>query len=233
MSQTIKNEKWKELFEKQKSQTAINKAVVENIDSYYFIFDCHINQISFVNSAFETITNYNSNSFTTEQLIEIIHPEDLPYFFSCEDKGLNFTNSLHFNEHFQYLIKYSYRIKCKNEEYIWIKQQCQALEVNNQGHLTKTLVIHQRVNDKDYKRPFNDHRIFDKSRNIYLDAENCYNLTKRELEILNLVQEGVNSIDISKKLFISKHTIDTHRKNILRKTNSANFIELIQKMSNS
>lgn len=231
MSQSIKNEKWKELFDKQKSQTASNKALIENINSYYFIYDCNINQISFINSAFETITGFDSHTFTVDQLIEIMHPEDQPYFFACEERGLQFTNSLHFNEHFQYLINYSYRIKTSKNKYIWIKQQCQALEVNNQGHLTKTLVIHQKIDDKNYQRPFNDYRIFDKTRNIYLDAENCYNLTKRELEILSLIQEGVNSVDISKKLFISKHTIDTHRKNILRKTNSTNFIELIQKLS--
>ena len=143
MSKEIKNEKWKELFEKQKSQTASNSPVIEKIDSYYFIYDCHVNQISFINTAFETITGYDAKTFTIEHLIEMIHPEDQPYFFSCEEKGLQFTNTLSFNEHFQYLMGFSYRIKGYDEKYKWIKQECQALEVNDQGHLTKTLVIHK------------------------------------------------------------------------------------------
>ena len=118
MSTNIKNEKWKELFENQKSQTALNEPAVEKIDSYYFIYDCHVNQVSFVNIAFETITDYDPTKFTVEQLIDIIHPEDQPYFFSCEEKGLAFTNALSFNEHFQYLMSYSYRIRTKNDNYV-------------------------------------------------------------------------------------------------------------------
>lgn len=231
MSTKIANQNWKKLFDNQMSQKASNKPLSEKIDSYYFIYDCDINQISFINSAFETITNFNSKEFTIDKLINIIHPEDLPYFFACEEKGLQFTNSLSFNEHFQYLMSYSYRIRTYDDCCIWIKQQCQALEVNNQGHLTKTLVIHQRIMDETFERPTNDYRIFDKSRNIYLDVENCYNLTKRELEVLELVKIGLNSAEISDKLFTSKYTVDTHRKNILKKTNSSNFIELIKKLS--
>lgn len=231
MSKEIKNEKWKELFEKQKSQTASNSPVIEKIDSYYFIYDCHINQISFINIAFETITGYDAKTFTIEHLIEMIHPEDQPYFFSCEEKGLQFTNTLSFNEHFQYLMGYSYRIQGHDAKYKWIRQECQALEVNDQGHLTKTLVIHRLLSEEYFERPINDYRIFDKSRNIYLDAENCYNLTKRELQILKLIQAGISSSDIANQLFTSKYTIDTHRKNILKKTNSSNFMELIQKLS--
>ncbi len=227
----IKNEKWKSLFEVQNSQIATNKAVEEKIDSYYFIYDCDVNRISFINSAFETITGYCPTTFTIDQLIEMIHPEDQPYFFNCEEKGLCLTNTLLFNEHFNYLMSYSYRIKTINGSYIWIKQQCQALEVSNQGHLTKTLVIHQRICDENFERPENDYKIFDKSRNIYLGIDNCYNLTKRELEVLEHIKNGDSSLEIAEKLFTSKYTIDTHRKNILKKTNSSNFLELLKKIS--
>jgi DNA-binding CsgD family transcriptional regulator len=43
--------------------------------------------------------------------------------------------------------------------------------------------------------------------------------TPREHEIINLIARGLNSSEIGEKLFISKHTVDTHRKNIHRKGN--------------
>lgn len=230
MSSEIKNDKWRELFQKQKSQTAKNQETPHFIDSYYFIYECDVNKISFVNTAFNTITGYDLQSFDIEKLIEIIHPDDKSYFFACEEKDLAFTNNLLFNQHFKYLFSYTYRILTAKNEYIRIKQTCQALEVNNQGHLTKTLVIHQRIEDFE-ERPINDHRIFDKSRNIYLDSENCYNLTKTELKILNLIQEGLNSKEIATQLCKSQHTVITHRKNILKKTNSESFIQLLRKLS--
>ena len=230
MTSEIKNHQWKELFEKQNSKISTVEENTALIDSYYFIFDCSLNVISFMNAAFETITGYDPNTFTVEDLIETMHPDDQPYFFECEDNDLQFKNKLRFNEHFNYLYSYTYRFRIKAGYYITIKQTCQALEVNNKGDLTKTLVIHQRINDYT-ARPANDRRIYDKTRNIYLDTENCYKLTKRELEILNLVQQGLNSADIAEKLCTSKYTIDTHRKNILNKTNSNNFIDLIRKLS--
>jgi DNA-binding NarL/FixJ family response regulator len=42
-------------------------------------------------------------------------------------------------------------------------------------------------------------------------------LTDRELEIFRMIGEGLTSGVIAKKLFLSTHTIDTHRENIKRK----------------
>ena len=44
-------------------------------------------------------------------------------------------------------------------------------------------------------------------------------LSKREKEILRLIGEGKTSNEISDMLFIGKTTVDTHRKNILKKLN--------------
>ncbi|HLC82663.1 MAG TPA: response regulator transcription factor, partial [Bacteroidia bacterium] len=45
-------------------------------------------------------------------------------------------------------------------------------------------------------------------------------LTKREKEIIKLIaEENTNSL-IAEKLFISEHTVESHRKNIFRKTNA-------------
>jgi DNA-binding NarL/FixJ family response regulator len=43
-------------------------------------------------------------------------------------------------------------------------------------------------------------------------------LSPRELEIIELLREGKSSRDIGGNLFISKSTVDTHRRNILEKT---------------
>lgn len=42
-------------------------------------------------------------------------------------------------------------------------------------------------------------------------------LSERELEIINLMAEGMNSRQIAEKLCLSVHTIYTHRKNIMKK----------------
>lgn len=232
MSKNIKDHRWKTLFEKQKSHsdTANLTKTPERINNYFFIYNCFENSILYINTAFTTVSGFDTSRFNLNFMIDMIHPDDVSYFFNSEDRRLEFTNTLLFNEHFRYILSYTMRMKSANGNYNRILQECHALEVNNSGHLTKLLVIHKKINDFKV-RPADDYKIFDKEQNIYIDAENSYNLSKRELEILYLIKNGLNSRQVAEALYVSKNTILTHRKNILKKTNSKSFIELVKKIS--
>jgi DNA-binding CsgD family transcriptional regulator len=60
------------------------------------------------------------------------------------------------------------------------------------------------------------------------DKKQIEKLTKREKEILELIYNGFTNQQISSKLNISKRTVETHRANILNKTNSHNTADLIR-----
>lgn len=47
-------------------------------------------------------------------------------------------------------------------------------------------------------------------------------LTRQEQKILSLLGLGMTSKQIAEKLFVSKHTVDTHRRNILKKLEATN-----------
>lgn len=51
--------------------------------------------------------------------------------------------------------------------------------------------------------------------------------TNREYEIINYIAKGLDSDQIANTLFLSKHTVNTHRRNILHKTGKRNTHELI------
>lgn len=53
-------------------------------------------------------------------------------------------------------------------------------------------------------------------------------LTEREIQIIRLIAQEKNNREIGEKLFISERTVETHRKNIFRKTNSKNIVGLIK-----
>jgi len=53
-------------------------------------------------------------------------------------------------------------------------------------------------------------------------------LTRREKEILHLLSDGLKGPQIAEKLFLSPLTVETHRKNLLRKFN-ANSVQLLLK----
>ncbi|RYE59382.1 MAG: response regulator transcription factor [Sphingobacteriales bacterium] len=53
-------------------------------------------------------------------------------------------------------------------------------------------------------------------------------ITDRELEVLRLLAEELTSKQIADKLFISERTVETHRKNLMRKTGANNGIGLMR-----
>lgn len=54
------------------------------------------------------------------------------------------------------------------------------------------------------------------------------NLTNREIEIIKLIEKEFSNKDIASHLFISERTVETHRKNIFRKTKTSSVIGLIK-----
>ncbi|MCB0602672.1 MAG: response regulator transcription factor [Saprospiraceae bacterium] len=58
--------------------------------------------------------------------------------------------------------------------------------------------------------------------------EKLSQLTKRELEIIQLIAQEMSSVEIAEKLFISVGTVETHRHNIMRKLDVKNVIGVIK-----
>jgi DNA-binding NarL/FixJ family response regulator len=58
-------------------------------------------------------------------------------------------------------------------------------------------------------------------------TEEVNNLSPREVEIIRLIAKEYTSADIGRMLFISEHTVETHRKNIWRKTGVKSIVGLL------
>ncbi len=52
-------------------------------------------------------------------------------------------------------------------------------------------------------------------------------LSKRELQVIRLIAEGFTNPQISEKLFVSPHTVTTHRRNILQKLGVNNTASVV------
>lgn len=53
-------------------------------------------------------------------------------------------------------------------------------------------------------------------------------LTQRELEIIRLIEKEKSNKQIAEELFISERTVETHRKNIFRKTNTNSTLGIVK-----
>ncbi len=52
-------------------------------------------------------------------------------------------------------------------------------------------------------------------------------LSRREVEVLQLICSGLSNFDISEKLHISQRTVERHRANLLKKTKTPNSIKMV------
>lgn len=81
-------------------------------------------------------------------------------------------------------------------------------------------------NNRFYCNRILDLLIEDEHRSRELDCEPM-DLSPREYEVLHLITKGNKTVEIADKLNVSVHTINSHRKNILKKLNLKSPTELI------
>ncbi len=59
------------------------------------------------------------------------------------------------------------------------------------------------------------------------DSKSNVVLTRREVEVLALISEGLTNQEIADKIFVSTSTVDSHRKNLLSKLQAKNTAALV------
>ncbi len=68
-----------------------------------------------------------------------------------------------------------------------------------------------------------------KSPKQLVGSSQTYNITKRELEVLELICEGLTSKEIGNKLFISARTVESHKENLMQKLDVNSSSKLVAK----
>ena len=114
-----------------------------------------------------------------------------------------------------------------------------ALRSGVMSHIKKdcsTTEIIDSVNDTALGRKFFCGQILETIRKEGIDVEELSDaeftcepivLSPREIEVITLIAEGLTNVEISEKLFLSKHTVNTHRKNIMNKLGVKNTAGIV------
>ena len=203
-------------------------------DSYYFIFNPPLGHLEHASNSITSVLGYSPEEFTSETLLDAIHPDDLPFFADFESTIVDFKKKLPLQKLMKYKSQYDYRIRKKNGDYLRILQQSITIQSDDSGAVLRNFVLHSDIshikNDNKMKLSF-----------IGLYGEPSFTnvlpikqitgkkqvLTPREKQVLQLLARNYNSEKIAECLHVSITTVAFHRKNILRKTNTHNVLELV------
>ena len=162
----------------------------------------------------------------------LIHPDDLPLVLDAEMQMHRYLKGKPAAEKKEYKLAYDYRVKAASGEYMRFIHQLSIFETDRSGSAWILLVISdvlERFPLSTKPRRMLIH--LPTRKNVLFLGEHEWGeaiATKREKEILELIGQGMDSRQISEKLFISVHTVNNHRQNILRKSCTNNITQAIK-----
>jgi DNA-binding CsgD family transcriptional regulator len=138
------------------------------------------------------------------------------------------------DEKANYKLINEYRILNADNKYTRVIEQHQLLELDIYGNIWLSLSIidispNQEINEGIKSQLLN----FRTGKVIPFEGEKKSNktinigLTKKEIQILRMVKDGLLSKEISGQLNISLHTVNTHRQRVLEKLGANNSMEAV------
>lgn len=197
------------------------------------IFDFCKMQMIFYSSNFGKLLGYNQEDYKEigqQFFASKIHSDDALQCSLNAVSILKLFNNFTSNEKLNHKTITEYRMLNSQNKYVRLIEQYQVLELDKNGQIWLMLnIVDISPNQEDFEESkckilnFRTGQIIDMEVNPKIQFE----LTNREIEILKLVKDGFLSKEISDKLSISIHTVNTHRQRFLEKLGANNSMEAV------
>lgn len=192
-------------------------------------------QFHYISPNFCTFFGYdpniiNSSLVEEEYLKSRIHPHDLSEMIVIQKRLMELWYEQPIERRLNYKHIYEFRILNSDEKYIRVIFQSQVMEMDNKHNPSLILGVIDLSPNQSSSESLKFRAIDIKKGDIIpcdIDLNTKASLSKRETEILKMVNEGMLSKEISDKLSISIHTVNGHRQKILEKLHVDNIVEAI------
>ena len=171
------------------------------------------------------------------EMMNRVHPEDLKRFGLGRSKLINIDRDLYIENKGAAILSTNVRMQKPDKKYANHLFQFYLFFSPTPHKATYSIQVNTDIEWFNMKKN-NFHYYAGSDVSLFkFPDENLLNIgfhiSKRELEILELIAKGLNSEQIAEKLFLSHYTINTHRGNILKKTNKSHISELIYDLKES
>lgn len=203
-------------------------------DFYYYVFSMYTSELDLVVENVKQVLGYEPDEFKLDLLMNIIHPEDKPYFINFEYKIVEFFKSLPFEKVPLYKVQYDFRLRKKDRSYARILHQAVQIDYDEHNYYRTLSLDTDITHIKQEGLPCFSLIGLDGEPSYYNIQDKVFTksfdlFTKREREILKGIVESKTSHQIAEQLFISSYTVNAHRRNIMEKAKVKTPIELVQK----
>ncbi|MFN8253060.1 MAG: LuxR C-terminal-related transcriptional regulator [Ferruginibacter sp.] len=197
------------------------------------VFDISKLQVVFYSSNYGSLLGYNPADFeaTGQKFFDgKIHPDDKLQLSESGITILKLFDNFSIDEKKNHKLINEYRMLNAQNNYVRLVEQHQVLELDRAGQLWLMLSFVDISPDQESYNGIKSQLLNFRTGNIIpVEAmqKAQLELTKREKEVLELVKKGLLSKEISGKLSISVHTVNTHRQRVLEKLGANNSMEAV------
>lgn len=169
---------------------------------------CHINKAA---EDYFGITQKEAEEDGFSFSRRVLHPD----FVQAQALVVNyFTNP----ENYQSVYEYMYYVTTV-KGWMWTYICSQAFYFRKDGSPRFVIAVAADVNDIINNTISNSKLVADIKGFSNIEYEKYQSLSKREVELLGMISKEMTSEEIAKELILSKSTVDTHRKSLLKKLN--------------
>jgi DNA-binding CsgD family transcriptional regulator len=218
--------------------------IMNNISSFLGVIDFHNNCYLYVSDSCKSMLGvepselYEKNK-GMQRAVDIFYPDHAVQFSTvilatflklCQE-------NLADNGVKKMKMTYTNKLMTASGSHRWFFHQITMLDTDENG---MPLIAVKLINDIDDLKSDdninfvvskkNDQGVYDiiYEKLISSSQESAIAITTREREIIQLTSQGLSSKSIADELFISAHTVNTHKKNMLKKLNLTSSSQLVR-----
>jgi len=208
--------------------------LLQQNNQFFFIGDIIRLKVLFTSKGSYDLLGIEPANFDPAILLSATHPNDLKRNSNTRTLTINAGQDLFIKRKGTVNISTYFKMKNKEGNYRNLLFQNYLFFSHLPDETVYTLMVFTDISQIHIAK--NTYYHFSENENSdfrFPDAEmlNPDNLfTTREFEIIQLISKGLSSKLIADRLFLSVHTINTHRRNILKKAGELSMPELIHTM---
>jgi hypothetical protein len=205
--------------------------ILNNNNQFLIIFDVLHMKNEFVSTGSIQMMGIEPDDLTPYHFKEATHPDDLIRHELALAKLFKVAHELYVEKEGEMVMSTNFRFRNPRGNFTNTLIQCYFFYCPAPWNTVFLLHLFTDISwSKKFKHGFhfyvgNDMSYFRYPDEKLLEIGNIF--SQREFEIIRLIKAGFESEQIAEKLFLSKHTVNTHRKNILNKTGKAHISDLI------
>ena len=208
--------------------------VMEENDQFMLVMDLTEVKIVYTSKRSIEMVGVEPANLTPYEMMNAVHPENVYRFGMARSKLLSLDKDLYISQKGSALLSTTIKMQRPDKGYSNLLFQCYLFFTPIPHKSVFEIQVHTNIDSYIYSKSLfhyyvgNDLSLFRFPDEKLLKIGPIY--SDRELEIIKIIELGLSSKEIADKLFLSVHTVNTHRSNILAKSGKAQISDLIYEL---